>query len=273
MNSYKSYDTIVKILNVIETKNKGAYLRYGDGDFNIMTGTHDMLNSFNIKFSDELKESVNIDDKNYMKGFCLLCDKYGLLEEKMWPGNHEWPENRCVNFYNILFSIRNKPLYDLYSPVAFNYYITSYREQSYELMKNFKNLCQQNNNSVLFVGNTNVKKDILNLYFGEKYDFIECPPRNSYDKVDEIENNLIKNINKNTNYKIVIICCGVTSRCLIKRIWKNTKINVGYFLLDFGSIIDGLSGINSRQYYNETKFNVDLYNSGFKKYISLNNHI
>lgn len=267
MKAYKSHDTIVKILRIIEKKNKGAYLRYGDGDFNIMTGKQDMLNSYNTSFSHELRCSVLIDDGNYMKGFCLLCNKYGLLEESMWPGNHEWPENRCDYFYNILFSIRNKPLYDLYSPVAFNYYITTYREKSYELMKKLKGLCQQNDNNVLFVGNSDIKKEIINLYFGEKYDFIECPSRNSYDKIDEIENNLIKHINKNTEYKIIIMCCGVTSRCLIKRIWENTNINSNYFLLDFGSIIDGLCGINTRQYYVETKFNAGSYNDGFRDYL------
>ena len=98
MKPYKSYDTIIKILNVIEQNETGAYLRYGDGDFNIMTGKSDMYNSFNSKFSNELKESVIIDHKNYMKGFCLMCNKYGLLEENMWGGNHEWPENLCDNF-------------------------------------------------------------------------------------------------------------------------------------------------------------------------------
>jgi len=264
MQPYKSYDTIVKILNVIEQNETGAYLRYGDGDFNIMTGKSDMYNSFNSQFSNELRESVIIDDKNYMKGFCLMCNKYGLLENNMWPGNHEWPENLCDNFYNILLTIRNKHLTDYYSPVAFNYYITTYPEKSYELMNKLKSLCQQHNNNVLFVGNSTIKKEVIKLYFGEKYDFIECPSRNSYDNIDEIENNLIKHINKNTDYKIIIICCGVTSRCLIKRIWKNTNLKTKYFLLDFGSIIDGLSGINSRQYYIETKFNAKSYNDGFK---------
>tara|TARA_R110002012_G_C11477700_1_gene594670 strand:- start:56 stop:862 length:807 start_codon:yes stop_codon:yes gene_type:complete len=268
MKPYKSYDTIIKILNVIEQNETGAYLRYGDGDFNIMTGKSDMYNSFNSQFSNELKESVIIDDKNYMKGFCLMCNKYGLLEEKMWGGNHEWPQNLCDNFYNILLTIRNKHLTDYYSPVAFNYYITTYPEKSFELMSRFKKLCERDNSTVIFVGNANIRHEIIKLYFNEKYDFIECPPKNSYDKINEIEKMLIDIVNKDNKYKIIIICCGVTSRCLIKRIWKNNNINRKYFLLDFGSIIDGLSGINSRQYYIETKFNVTNYNKGFKKYIS-----
>ena len=163
MKPYKSYDTIIKILNIIEQNENGAYLRFGDGDFNIMTGKSELLNSFNSQFSNELKESVIIDDKNYMKGFILMCNKYGLLDEKMWPGNHEWPEKSCDNFYNILLTIRNKHLTDYYSPVAFNYYITTYFEKSIELMSNLKKLCERDNSSVIFVGNTNIKNEIIKL--------------------------------------------------------------------------------------------------------------
>ena len=96
---------------------------------------------------------------------------------------------------------------------------------------------------------------------------INCPSRDSYQKINEIEKMLMDAINKDDKYKIVIMCSGVTSRCLIKRIWKNKNTNRNYFLLDFGSIIDGLSGINSRQYHIETKFNAHSYKEDFKKYI------
>lgn len=267
MQPYKSYDTIIKVLSVIEKKETGAYLRFGDGDFNIMTGKSDSLNMFNSDFSYELKESVIIDDKNYLKGFCLVCNKYGLLDEKMWLGNHEWPEHLCDNFYRILLTIRNKHLTDYYSYVAFNYYITTYQKESIELMCRLKRLCERENSSVIFVGNTSIKSEIVKLYFNEKYDMINCPSRDSYQKINEIEKMLVDAINKDDKYKIVIMCSGVTSRCLIKRIWKNKNTNRNYFLLDFGSIIDGLSGINSRQYHIETKFNAHSYKEDFKKYI------
>tara|TARA_B100001094_G_scaffold171567_1_gene165925 strand:+ start:76 stop:894 length:819 start_codon:yes stop_codon:yes gene_type:complete len=265
MLSYKSLPTINKVIDIITKKEKGAYLRFGDGDLNIMQGMNELLNSYNEKFSNELKESITIDNENYLKGVCLMCNKFKLLEEKMWPGNHEWPENIATNYYKLLSIIRKKPLLTYYTFVAFNYYLTTYPEKSYPLMKNIRDLCLKND--VIFIGNNTVNKNVINLLFGEKYTFIECPSKYSYNNIDNIENNLIAALNNNINYKIVVTCCGVTTRCLIKRIWKKQNINCNYFMLDFGSIIDALSGNKTRQYIIETKFNGKMYCERFKKYI------
>ena len=76
----KSLDTINKIIETISKKEKGAYLRYRDGDFNIMTGQHEHLNMYNNKMRIELIESIRIDNQNYFIGTILMCKKYSLLE-------------------------------------------------------------------------------------------------------------------------------------------------------------------------------------------------
>ena len=138
----KSIDTINKIIQIISKKERGAYLRYGDGDFNIMTGKNEQLNSYNNNMQKELIESINIDDENYLIGTILMCKKYGLLEDKMWPGNHEWPENYCDYYFNLIHKLRNnRRLATYYTPVAFNYYLTTYKNESYELMKKLHDHC------------------------------------------------------------------------------------------------------------------------------------
>jgi hypothetical protein len=266
MPPFKSYETIQKILLILKNKEKGAYLRFGDGDLNIMTGLNDSYNACSPSFTKEIHESICIDDENYLKGVCLMCKKYGLLEDKMWGGNHEFPEKVCIKYYNDIYNIRKKHLTDYYCFVAFNFYLTTYKQDSYEIMYKLRSLCLSND--VLFVGNENINKSIIELYFGEKYSMIKCPYKNSYSAINEIENQLINKINENDNYKIIIMCCGITTRCLIKRLWINNNINTKFFILDFGSIIDALSGIVSRQYCIETKFNPQLYNDGFKEYIT-----
>ena len=266
MKPYQSHDTIKKIINIISNKEKGAYIRFGDGDLNIMYGLNDSYNVCTPLFKTEVRESICIDDDNYLKGVCLMCNKFGLLEDKMWGGNHEWTEDACNDHYSKIHNIRKKHLTDYYCVVVFNYLLTTYREQSYEYMYNLRSLCL--NNDVIFIGNNNIKTDIVNLYFGEKYSMIECPSNNSYSAINGIENQLINKINENDNYKIIIMCCGVTTRCLIKRLWINNNINANFFMLDLGSIIDALCGIVSRQYCIETKFNPELYNNGFKDYIN-----
>tara|TARA_B100000902_G_scaffold13860_1_gene16843 strand:+ start:929 stop:1735 length:807 start_codon:yes stop_codon:yes gene_type:complete len=268
MIPHKSFDTIEKIISIMNNREKGAYIRFGDGDLNIMFGQNDSYNVCNKFFTNEVRESICIDHDNYLKGVCLMCNKFGLLEDNMWPGNHEWDEKACIEHYNKIYTVRGKHLTDYYCVVVFNYLLTTYREKSYEYMYQIRSICLKND--VIFIGNKNVKKDIINLYFGNNYSFIECPPRNSYSAVNHIENSLTNKINQNSNYKIIIMCCGITTRCLIKRLWINNNINNNYFILDFGSIIDALSGIISRQNYIETKFDPDLYNNGFKQYVNNN---
>ena len=76
MNSYKSEETMYKVLDLIDNKKKGAYLRFGDGDLNIMEMKDDSYNHCNINFSNELKESISINDGNYLVGINLICKKY-----------------------------------------------------------------------------------------------------------------------------------------------------------------------------------------------------
>lgn len=266
MIPHKSFDTIEKIISIIHNRENGAYLRFGDGDLNIMTGLNDSYNVCTPSFTKEIKESICIDHENYLKGVCLMCNKFGLLEDNMWPGNHEFSETACIQYYNVIYNIRKKHLTDYYCFVAFNFYLTTYKEKSYEIMYKLRSLCLLND--VLFVGNENINKSIIKLYFGEKYSTINCPSKNSYSAINEIENQLINKIIENDNYKVIIMCCGITTRCLIKRLWINNNINTKFFILDFGSIIDALSGIVSRQYCIETKFDAHSYNNGFKQFIS-----
>ena len=184
-------------------------------------------------------------------------------------GNHEWPEDRCDYYYNLIYKLRNnKLLTTYYTYVAFNYYLTTYKNESYELMKKLRDQCIMN--EVIFVGNNDINKDIINLYFGN-HTFLECPNKNSYDSIDKLDTQLIQEINKNNNYKIIIVCCGVTTRCVIKRLWLNNELK-NYFALDLGSIIDALSGLTSRQYIIETKFDNKSFNEGFEKYIKSTNN-
>lgn len=260
MVSYKSKETMNKVLEIIETKIKGAYLRFGDGDLNIMEMKDDSYNKCNVIFSQELKESISVNDGNYLVGINLICNKYGLLEPGMFPGNHEWPEQICDVFYNKISTIIGRKFNNFYSQIALNYLITMKQKEAIEILYRLKTMCHQNN--VIFIGNSNINKEIISLYFGN-CSYIECKAKNSYDDINIVEKKLINELN-NDKYNIVICCMGVATRVLIKRIW-NTDIS-NYFLLDFGSIIDALSGIDSRAYISLSNFNALNFNTNFIKY-------
>lgn len=264
MNSYKSKETMNKVLELIDNKVKGAYLRFGDGDLNIMEMKDDSYNRCNLSFSTELKESISITNNNYLIGINLICNKYGLLEEGMFPGNHEWPENICDEFYSKICYIIEGKFNNFYSQIALNYLITMKETEAFEILYKLKTLCIKNN--VIFIGNSNINKHVINLYFGNCI-YIECKPKNSYDDINIVENKLMKELyNNDTKYNIVICCMGVATRVLIKRIWNSGASN--FFLLDFGSIIDALSGIDSRAYISLTKFNANNFNIKFNTYLN-----
>ena len=73
LKPHQSLETIHKITSIIAKKERGAYLRFGDGDLNIMQGLSEQLNTYNINFCNKLKESICIDETNYLKGICLMC--------------------------------------------------------------------------------------------------------------------------------------------------------------------------------------------------------
>ena len=269
MNSYKSEETMYKVLDLIDSKTKGAYLRFGDGDLNIMEMKDDSYNRCNIFFSNELKESISVNDSNYLVGINLICNKYGLLEPGMFPGNHEWPEKICDEFYHKICNIIGRKFTNFYSQIALNYLITMKQREATKILYKLKTACLQNN--VLFIGNSNINKNIIDLYFGNCV-YIECKPKNSYDDINVVEQQLIKELSNNDKYTIVICCMGVATRVLIKRIWNNSNVS-NYFLLDFGSIIDALSGIDSRAYISLTGFNAGQFNNNFTKYINNINNI
>ena len=250
-----------KVLELIEKKNKGAYLRFGDGDLNIIDMKDDSYNRCNLNFSRELKESISINDPNYLVGINLICNKYGLLEPGMFPGNHEWPENICDVFYSNICNIIGRKFNNFYSQIALNYLITMKQTEALDILNRLKTLCVQNN--VIFIGNANINKAIINLYFGN-CTFIECKPINSYEDINVVEKKLLQEIDRTNNnkYNVVICCMGVATRVLIKRIWNNSTAT-NYFLLDFGSIIDALSGIDSRAYISLTQFNSTEFNKRF----------
>jgi hypothetical protein len=97
-------------------------------------------------------------------------------------------------------------------------------------MKKIRDISIQNN--VIFIGNHTIKKDVISLFFGDKYTFIECPRKNSYGNIDNIEENLNNALNsEKEQYNIVILCLGAASEPLIKRVWKNNNINSNFFYL------------------------------------------
>jgi hypothetical protein len=219
------YITLDSIKQAINNKITGVYLRFGDGDVNLMEGKDDLLQKNNKLLSIEMSEAFSLSGPGIFKCLPIHSKKYGVMPF-MCPGIHEG-DNKWVE--NILkrtsrFFIGNL----IYSPVALSYitaYDTDYAIEFYKFIK------KQN---LIFVGNESIDEKVLNKLFG-KILHIKTPENNSFYEINRIENELSKYLESNNKYTVVIIAMGCSGRILEKRI-INKKFNC--FMFDFGSTID-----------------------------------
>jgi len=75
------YDTIKACKELIANKKRGAYLRFGDGDVNLLDGADDMLQSCSAQLSREIREAFNLQGEGIMKCLPLHSPRFGI-----WPG-------------------------------------------------------------------------------------------------------------------------------------------------------------------------------------------
>lgn len=228
-----TYDTLEEIRKIILNKQRGCYIRFGDGDVFVLKNIGKSRNqSFNKDLSQELKEAISLNDNNVIKSLAINSEKFGI-EKHMEFGIHQVPNHQAekilCNSYE--FFIGSK----IYSPVALHYEIIYNKQYATELLKLIRNF------QPIFVGSEQnspkVLKSLLNTI-----DIVQTSHRNTYDKIDKIENEIVELLNKrNLNYDVVVFSCGVTAKALIKRIYLNYN-NKPIFLFDMGSVVDLFHG-------------------------------
>lgn len=229
---------------MIEKKIRGAYVRFGDGDLMLAIGSRDMCQIPSDKLAKELSEAFTIDDPGYLKTLPLHCKKYGGLEEGMFPGNHEVPDNIADNSINIAIKLRGKELTEIYSATALHYIASVNVQEAINFLLTLKSVPR-----IIFVGNKDVSLDTLFKLFGDNVIHIKTPTENSYSDIDRIEKETLEHVS--TEYTLIVTAMGCSGRALQKRLWK--ELLDGIFLFDFGSLMCVLDnkteGSNWRAWY------------------------
>ena len=232
MKFNKSKETLDKVIEIIESKEKGAYLRFGDGDIVIANGGNSQDQKFSNQLASELKEALGINHKNVLKCIPLYCKKYGGFEEGMFPGNHLSNDEWADKMLEIAKRSWGGPLEDVYSHVALHFTASQNPKYAADFLKRLKSNCK----SSIFVGNKNTSDELLKTLFGDDVQFVKTPTEESYNDINRIENEKAKlGI---TEYTSVITAMGDAGRALQKRIYKKYD-NV--FLFDFGSFLSVLA--------------------------------
>ncbi|GIZ07448.1 GT-D fold domain-containing glycosyltransferase [Flavobacterium sp. UMI-01] len=228
-----SIESLQDIQATIENKQRGAYMRFGDGDVFLMLGKNDLLHKANRQLAKEMKETIRFNRGTLHKGYPLHSNLFGF-EGGMTHNMHLVPDVDALRFLAAIHKFID--VENINSPVALHYLAVFNKEACVNFLQFLKNT------NPIFVGNKNIKLELVNKLFGDIH--IKTPEANSYLEIDRIEGELkaILDFTKE-KFRVVVVAMGCPGRILQKRILKK-----GYnvYLFDFGSLLDAFNDDNTR---------------------------
>lgn len=247
---HKSEETLHKIMQIINNEQKGAYLRFGDGEVNAAIGKDLILTTVSPELTWEIREAFKLNGPTILKSLPLHCREFGGFESGMFPGNHEWSYDGCLDLLSTVRPLWGAEITDVYSQVALHY-LATYNQNS---CINFLKFLRSKN--CLFVGNENVPQHIRELLFGPESMFVQGPPYEAYSQIDRIEKECIEILNNSSGYKVVVVAIGCSGNILQKRLLEKAD---NIFIFNFGSLIDALCGWNTRAWISLSKFDAQQF--------------
>lgn len=217
---------------------KVFYVRFGDGDINIITGTNcggeNLKDEVSFvgsdktiyceKQSQDSRKSFCIEHPNYIRG---LVGEYPI-EPGMKPHVFKYSKKKLEFIDNSVKKLTNSRYF--YNPITFHYYF-------YQRPEEFLSFVEQyiNPHKILFVGNCKNPRRLFNI---NKQ--IYTPEKNSYLQKKRIWQEFKKEI---PHHSLVIMAAGYLTRALAYQAW-NLPYNFHY--IDIGSLVDVLDGKATR---------------------------
>ena len=224
MNDEKSINFLI---DKIKNNKKVAFLRFGDGDFQMMfkeqIGTmvgHSNQNYVTDEIHKEMLDSYNFNNENY-----LIGDVYGSYSER----------NTLSNVKNMIKIHKHEPFCKKNDNLSYICIQESFLTDKNIFLK-FINVINKSNS--VFVGS--YFEPILQKFYGNIVCHIKTPSTNSANYIDELEQKIL---DIDQPYDQIIFSAGQASRLLIYRLWK--KLNVKF--IDVGSVSDMII-INSQSF-------------------------
>jgi hypothetical protein len=237
-------NTMIEIIEKIKKNEKGFYIRFGDGDFNLSQNMNDMLAVCNNDIKNSINHTMSIRDERVMISIPHHCKLYNTIEEGMYPGNHEYPDEMVINFLKILKENKSSFPKKIYTNVALSYCSYHCPEIVLKLHSEIKKC------NAIFIGNYKYSDEFLYKLFGKSVYRINTNDNNAYNQHDKVFSELHDYItNKNINqYFIIILAAGCASRAFCSEIYDKYFSSHSFFVFDYGSLLDYLYGMNTRAY-------------------------
>jgi hypothetical protein len=242
-----------KVSEVINSKIPGAYLRFGDGEINALNGIGAIEQIGDDKMAKEMDEAISLSGPGIIKSLMIHSKKFGMVPG-MKDGFHLSKDNWAIDQLNLCYKYFIGDY--IYSHAALSYTLIYQREIALKFFKQLKSI-----GKIMFVGNEKIDDNLLKKIFGNDCIHIKTIPRDAFKQIDNIEKELNNELKKRGNYTIVAFAVGPSSKILQKRLFKNS-LNI--FTFDIGSVIDALSGAETRAWIDPSETSKEYY----KKFIT-----
>ena len=177
---HKSKDTLSKIMHTIAHKEKGVYLRFGDGDVSLAMGRPDMLQQHSPELCNEMQKAFQLSGTNVFKCLVLNCPGVGF-EKGMLPGKFFNDRKHALNLLSQAINVWPH-IKEVYTPTALHYCATDHPDYAIRFIR-FLRSCK---NKIL-IGNENIPESIRNLLFGADCEFVPTPAQNAYCQINSID--------------------------------------------------------------------------------------
>jgi len=229
------WETLEACRERIEKQMTGVYLRFGDGEINVLEGGNTIAEKGTPAFAAEMKQVFSMGGPGVLKSLPLHSRRFGLWPG-MKPGVHEnpddWAESMLARTYPFFVGER------IYSHVALCYLAVFDRACAVNFLTFLKRT------RPLFVGNRDISEDVLRGLFGE-FGRVGAPPRDSYREIDRILQETRSRIRANgAAFQVVVMAMGCAGRVVAKRILADNSLRVFFF--DLGSIMDAFNQNTTR---------------------------
>lgn len=233
MKAKDTLSTYNHLTNLLSNNSKVYYSRFGDGDFYIMNGRREKMHSWSPELSNELTESLMIEDTLYLRGAMVNYP----LEPGMSHGMFAPPTDNSEIVNWLINNQKIKPGTVFESHIMFHY-ISVFKQ---ELMLDFLNTFIRPRKK-LFIGSV-PEKSVERLIGNIDY-YVYVPPKDAYYNIDEWFPKVLDVIDDVT---LCIPAAGMAGRVVQKRLW-NLEKNI--HSIDIGSVIDAACGIETRTWIN-----------------------
>lgn len=213
----------------------GAYLRFGDGDLNLLEGYNELLQHSTGCISSEMREAFLLCGTGVIKGLPLHSPRFGLYDG-MAPGifgaSDEWAERLLSRCYLYFIGV------PIYSSVALSYLSVFDRQFAINFLRFLRS------QTPLFAGNGEIPALVRQSLFGSEQ-WVLAPSKDAYSAIDDIEKRLLMLLNeRNRPFDVIVTAMGCSGRVLAKRILQDKSRKL--FIFDFGSLMDAFCGWSTR---------------------------